>query len=63
MKGANGMKRLDFIKLLEKNGWYFKRHGGEHDVYTNGQGRIAVPRHSEIKESLVKREARKWGLK
>ena len=58
------MKKLDFIKLLESNGWYLKRHGKEHNVYANGSGgRIAVPRHSELKENLVKGEIRRWGLK
>ncbi|WP_349255148.1 type II toxin-antitoxin system HicA family toxin [Acetivibrio sp.] len=27
------MKRNDLIKLLEKNGWYLKRNGGNHDIY------------------------------
>ncbi|MBP3278783.1 MAG: type II toxin-antitoxin system HicA family toxin [Butyrivibrio sp.] len=58
------MKRFIFVKLLESNGWYLKRHGGDHDIYTNGSGgRIVVPRHSELKEPLVKAEIRKWGLK
>ncbi|MGN0566401.1 MAG: type II toxin-antitoxin system HicA family toxin [Candidatus Limousia pullorum] len=26
------MKRKDLIKLLEKNGWYLKRKGGNHDI-------------------------------
>ncbi len=30
------MKRRDLIKLLEKNGWYYLREGGRHDIYTNG---------------------------
>ncbi|MBQ1207847.1 MAG: type II toxin-antitoxin system HicA family toxin [Lachnospiraceae bacterium] len=47
------MKRRDLIKLLEKNGWYLKRNGGEHDIYTNGRERIPIPRHSEIKERLA----------
>ncbi len=58
------MKRIIFVKLLESNGWYLKRHGGSHDIYTNGSGgRIVVPRHSELKEPLVQAEIRKWGLK
>ena len=28
------MKTKDFIELLEKNGWKFKRHGSNHDIYT-----------------------------
>ena len=31
------MKRKDLIKLMEKNGWYFKRRGGNHDIYTDGK--------------------------
>ena len=30
------MKRKDLVKLFEKNGWYFLRDGGNHDIYTNG---------------------------
>lgn len=48
------MKRRDLIKLLEVDGFQFKRSGGNHDIYKKGNVRIAVPRHSEIKESLVK---------
>ena len=31
------MKRRDLVKLLEKNGWYLKRNGANHDLYTNGE--------------------------
>ena len=34
------MKRRDLIKLLEANGWYFKREGRNHDIYTNGKDGI-----------------------
>lgn len=27
------MKTKDLIKLLERNGWKFKRHGADHDIY------------------------------
>lgn len=27
------MKTKHLINLLESNGWKFKRHGGNHDVY------------------------------
>lgn len=27
------MKRKDLIELLEQNGWYLKRNGGNHDIY------------------------------
>lgn len=57
------MKRKDFIKLLERNGWYLKRNGGSHDVYTNGQRSEPVPRHSEIDEDLAKAIIKRQGLK
>jgi predicted RNA binding protein YcfA (HicA-like mRNA interferase family) len=44
------------IRELVKSGCYLKRHGGKHDIYANPtNGRQApVPRHHEIKESLVR---------
>ena len=30
------MKTKDLIALLEKNGWKFKRHGSNHDIYVKG---------------------------
>ncbi|MDR2897670.1 MAG: type II toxin-antitoxin system HicA family toxin [Spirochaetaceae bacterium] len=51
------MKRLDLIRIIEKNGAVFIRHGGEHDWYKNLNTGIAeaVPRHREIKELLAKK--------
>ena len=57
------MKRRDLIKLFEQNGWWYKRHGLEHDVYTNGKYSESIPRHREIKEPTAKAMIRKWGLK
>ena len=37
------MKRRELIKLLEKNGWYIKRNGGNHDLYTNGKQTEPIP--------------------
>lgn len=48
------MKRRDFIKLLERNGWHLLRNGTNHDIYTNGTSIEPVPRHREIDEKLVK---------
>ncbi len=44
------MKRTDLEKLLTKLGWVLNRHGAKHDVWSNGERKIAVPRHSEINE-------------
>ncbi len=57
------MKRRDLIKLLEKNGWYYLREGGRHDIYTNGEKSEPIPRHREINETLAKAIIRKHGLK
>ncbi len=57
------MKTKDLIKLLESNGWKFKRHGSDHDIYARGAERECVPRHNEIKENLAKAIIKKRGLK
>ena len=51
------MKRLDLIRIIEKNGAVFVRHGSDHDWYKNlGTGKAeAVPRHREIKEQLARK--------
>lgn len=56
------MKRRDLIKRLEQNGWYFKRSGSNHDLYTNGEKIEPIPRHSEINERLARDIIRKLGL-
>ena len=48
------MKRKDLIKKLKENGWYFKRQGGEHEIYTDGIASVSVPRHKEISELTAK---------
>lgn len=48
------MKTKEFIKLLERNGWVFKRHGAGHDIYVKGRDRESVPRHREIDEDLAR---------
>ncbi|MBS4879340.1 type II toxin-antitoxin system HicA family toxin [Evtepia sp.] len=57
------MKRRDLIKLLERNGWYLKRNGGNHDIYTNGVDNEPISRQSEIKEDLAKAIIKRRGLK
>jgi len=57
------IKRKDLIKLLEQNGWKFKRSGGNHDLYTNGKETETIPRHNEINENLAKIIIKRRGLK
>ena len=57
------MKRRELIKLLEKNGWYSKRNGGNHELYTNGNKTEPIPRHPNINERLAKNIIKKYNLK
>ena len=57
------MKRRDLIKLLEANGWYYKRDGGSHDIYTNGTDIEPISRQREIKEDVAKAIIKRRGLK
>jgi mRNA interferase HicA len=50
------MKRVDLIRHLERQGCELKREGGEHSIYRNPatNRQTSVPRHREIRETLVK---------
>ena len=56
------MKQRDLIKKLQSAGFEFYRHGGNHDIYTRGDGEEQIPRHKEVNERLAKAILRKWGL-
>ena len=57
------MKRRDLIKLLERNGWWFNRDGGNHDIYTKGKDNEPISRQKEIKEAVAKAIIKRRGLK
>ena len=57
------MKTKDLIKLLERNGWSFKRHGSKHDIYVKGTDRESVIRHKETDEDLANAIIKRRGLK
>lgn len=48
------MKHRKLIKEVEKNGWRLSRHGASHDIYTDGNDKIAIPRHPDINEETAK---------
>ncbi|MGB3562291.1 MAG: type II toxin-antitoxin system HicA family toxin [Thermoanaerobaculia bacterium] len=48
------MKRRELERALRKLGWSFLRHGGKHDVWTDGERQEAIPRHAEISERLAR---------
>ena len=62
-KRGRKMKQNALLKLLKKNNWYLERHGGNHDIYTNGECNIAVPRHPNINERLARSLINKLELK
>jgi predicted RNA binding protein YcfA (HicA-like mRNA interferase family) len=57
------MKRADLVRKLEDNGWWFKRHGSRHDVYTNGTRSEPIERHNEIPDVLARKIIKRCGLK
>ncbi len=48
------MKRRDLIIKLKKNGWYYLRPGGNHDIYTDSIRIEPISRQREIDEILAK---------
>ncbi len=48
------MKRRDLEKKLRTLGWILARHGSRHDVWSNGERDLVVPRHNEINEYTAK---------
>ncbi|MBI3925874.1 MAG: type II toxin-antitoxin system HicA family toxin [Armatimonadetes bacterium] len=48
------MRRRDFIRLIEENGWEFVREGGEHTIYQKAGRIFSVPRHREISPGVVR---------
>jgi predicted RNA binding protein YcfA (HicA-like mRNA interferase family) len=44
------MKRRDFEKRLRSLGWSLVRNGARHDVWSDGERELVVPRHNEINE-------------
>ncbi|MGZ3632830.1 MAG: type II toxin-antitoxin system HicA family toxin [Parachlamydiaceae bacterium] len=48
------MKKKDLEKKLSRAGWWLARHGGNHDIWTNGNTTTQIPRHPEVNELLAK---------
>jgi mRNA interferase HicA len=58
------VKRREFVRGLIEQGCHLKRHGANHDIYTNPtNGRsVPVPRHPEIKNTLARAIRKQLGL-
>jgi mRNA interferase HicA len=47
------MKRRELERQLRSLGWRFVRHGGKHDVWSDGARDEPLPRHAGISEKLA----------
>ncbi len=58
------MKRKEFLKYLRSQGCDLLREGGRHSWWQNPtlNKRSAIPRHSEIKDILVKKICKDLGV-
>jgi mRNA interferase HicA len=52
---AGVVKRRELEGRLRALGWSFLRHGGNHDVWTDGGRLEYVPRHAELNEILARK--------
>ena len=57
------MKTEGLFGRFERNGWKFKRHGANHDIYVKDGHRESVVRHRETDEELAKAIIKRRGLK
>jgi len=57
------LKTKDLVDLLKRNGWRFKRHGANHDIYVKDGKRESIVRHRETDEDLAKAIIRRNNLK
>ena len=47
------MQRRDLERARRQLGLQFLRHGGQHDVGTDGKREEAIPHHTEIHDKLA----------
>jgi len=57
------LKTKDLVDLLKRNGWRFKRHGANHDIYVKDGKRESIVRHRETDEDLAKAIIKRNNLK
>ncbi len=53
------MKRKKLENDLKELGWWLLRHGGKHDIWTDGDRQEPIPRHNDINERLARSILRK----
>ena len=59
-----GMKDVELLSLLQKNGWVLDRVKGSHHILVKGNQTISLPVHKEdMKKGLENAILKKAGLK
>ena len=48
------VKYKELTKKLVKLGWRLKKQGKKHEIWSDGEFTIPVPRHKEINENTAK---------
>ena len=56
------VKRMDIIKLFERNGFSLLREGGNHSIYTNGEKTIPLKRHKQFDRITANELCKQAGL-
>jgi predicted RNA binding protein YcfA (HicA-like mRNA interferase family) len=57
------VNRRDLIRHFEKNGFYLRREGGRHSIYTDGGGKnIPIKRHASIERIVANALCRQAGI-
>jgi predicted RNA binding protein YcfA (HicA-like mRNA interferase family) len=58
------VKRGDLFRHLRANGCSLEREGSKHTIYVNvvGNMRSTIPRHSEIRDFMVRKICRDIGI-
>jgi mRNA interferase HicA len=53
------MKSKKLENGLKELGWRLLRHGGNHDIWTDGERQEPIPGHNDINEKLARSILRK----
>ena len=54
IKDVTAIKRRDLVKRLTTAGYLSVRNDGGHEIFSNGNQVIPVPRHREVNEMTAK---------
>ncbi len=56
-------RRRELIRCLEESGFYLRREGGNHSIYTNGKEVVPVKRQRILDRIIANQLCRQAGLK